>query len=476
MGEPVAEPGADARRSLRDGALLGLCAFAVYALLRQRTLHGDATALLSQPAAAPWWWARPLELLAAAVRPAGVQVAGAALLLAAAAGALGVAVLHRAATTLGLPRRAAVYATALTGACPAVLFFATTAHVHALLFLFAAVAFAASAAWASRPVWWRAVAAGAAAALASPAPGLGAWLPLLLVPWQWLERRERERTAALPPLPLRRQLLQSLLFCAVFVGLAALSGAARTQLPARDEWLGYDLATLLRIAGRDWLRAYLLLSLVWAYALCRSRWQQPARWLGAALAFHLVIGCHASGRQGDEGSFLLPFAFPCALLAVRALPRRALLPLLLLSLAVAVVKVRVHGDRERIDAFAAAMRAEATASPLVLLTDARLDTEALLVRPVAADRDAARLRVLVVVLPELARASAGGVDFAVSLLRAQHRAGRRLLLTGAGEDLLAEGARNNAPGLGDLCRRLEAEFVWQPRERDGCLWFELVPR
>src|SRR5262252_5035674 len=105
MGEPVAEPGADARRSLRDGALLGLCAFAVYALLRQRTLHGDATALLSQPAAAPWWWARPLELLAAAVRPAGVQVAGAALLLAAAAGALGVAVLHRAATTLGLPRR-----------------------------------------------------------------------------------------------------------------------------------------------------------------------------------------------------------------------------------------------------------------------------------------------------------------------------------------------------------------------------------
>src|SRR5262249_6063259 len=149
------------------------------------------------------------------------------------------------------------------------------------------------------------------------------------------------------------------------------------------------------------------------------------------------------------------------------LPRRALLPLLLLSLAVAAVKVRVHGDRERIEAFAAAMRAESTASPLVLLTDARLDAEALLVRPVAAD---------VVGLPDLARAPAGDVDAAVASLRARRAAGRRLLLTGAGEDLLADGARNNTPGLGDLCRRLEAEFVWQPHESDSCLWFELVPR
>jgi hypothetical protein len=454
-----------------DGRRLFAAAAAVYLLLGQRTLHGDALALLARPPQpGRALYAGLHDALAAAVGWLGIGRCGAGLLLSALAAALGVCALHSAARRLGDGRGAAALAAALAGGCPAVLFFATTVQVPALTFGALGLATLAAARWAARPAWGIAAAAGAVALLPAAVPGPGAFAPLVLLPWQALERARLH-----PGLGWRAQAAQTALFAAVYAGGVALLGGVGCcgcgSLPGQGEWMSYDLATLLPLCARDWLRAYLPLSIVWFAALWRRDGCAAASWLLLALAVHLVLACHATQTLGDEGSWLLAFAFPAARLALRTTGERRCRWLLAIALLLGAAKTFVHGDRERIAWWVDGVRAEAAAAAPALLHGPRLDAEALFVRSLAVDA-----------VPLLPLLQGGGpapavVEACVGDLRARRLRGQRLLLSEEGEALLRDPlARGRLPAAAALLARLRADFVWRAIVRPGCLLYELVER
>ncbi len=346
----------------RDAWILALVVLALVLLLRQRAFHGyDAQHVLgmvrdgsdanySHPLYLPWmlrWhaWLAPLGLTPFQ-----------ALRLASALGvALGALWLHRASVALGLPRTAARCATLLACAMPAVVFFGTVVELHGVFFAPMGLAFWL---WARavgssmpKPGVGRFVVLGVATAVASGVHTSGHFLLWLLpaLAWglgRWPGLRKFGATLA-------AHALLTFVIGRCTADAAGASGSMREMIDSaiaywgpRVPWLPHEV---LAVFWREWGLPFLPLSLATLAALGVAARRRLALGLLLGIAPLLGLSWLLLHRELDErGAYLLPFAWPAAVLVVGWWPRRAQVAAIVGALALAIGQVAWH-DRARDD-------------------------------------------------------------------------------------------------------------------------------
>src|SRR5690606_36518867 len=113
-------------------------------------------------------------------------------------------------------------------------------------------------------------------------------------------------------------------------------------------------------------------------ALVRRTLRAQAGWLLVAAAVYLFTAVMVLGGEDERGAYLLPFAWPLALLAVRALPRGAVVVVVFVQLGFAIAAVRRHEDLDRTRGHAEGARALAGGDAIALLVGDELDLQAYL--------------------------------------------------------------------------------------------------
>ncbi len=378
----------------RDGVAIALAALALYALLAQETLydvdgHFYMWRSLGGDNTHPWHFAY-MALLGLA-RDVAALLGGtmhqAALALDALGAAVAVLFAHLACRRLGLTRAAAAGAAALLATAPAIVFFATVVELHTVFLALCGPAFVATAAVAVRPTLGRGVWLGAACGLAYAGHATGIVLPGMLFPIALVFAVERQGQAAWRG-------LRAPLLAGLAVHLCMVVG-----LPRVLQLLGYSLSTgetwdhfifyfweyllqpwlLLHTTWHDWLRPLFPLSLFAFVGLWprRTRWLTLASWVG--IGGLLWVTLILMGRGTERGAYLLPMAWPAALIAVRLLSGVGAVVALALSLLVAVVEVKVHDARRPGLPFAEGFREVIGDRPCFLYIGAFAEAEGLLV-------------------------------------------------------------------------------------------------
>ncbi len=378
------------RKDAVDTAGLALGALALFLALAQQALHGDDVqgliAAVQRGQVDHLYHHLYLRIgtaVQALVRPLGLGPAQALRFASALGTAIGIALLHRAALATLPSRRDALLATAWCAVLPGPLHFATVAEIHGVFFAFAALA-TASFCTARRPAL-RAALTGAAAGLAAAVHATGHLLALLFTAWFFAvapRPARRRRTAALAPV-----LGASQLAVAAALGRAVQSGAGGApftdalrfvKLSAWRYGQVADAIEPLRASWREWLWPFCPAAALALVALARRQLRPLALAVHAAVVAYLGVATLLLFGADEKGAYLLPLAFPAAALAVLALPRRLVLPLVLGTLALAAVVIR-RGDAPRQDAALGRAIAElARDEHFVLLCGARaeLDTVA----------------------------------------------------------------------------------------------------
>lgn len=471
-----------------------VAAFVAYLLLGQQTLYArDAHVLLLRAHQGATLhnhhllFFPGLNLVKAIAMPAGLTLYQAALLYSALSTAIGVGFVHAAHWRLGMRRRDAALATALVACCPAVVFFATVVEVHGPFFAFAGAAAWASARFAVAPTLAATALLGATTALAQLAHATGALLPLVLLPLAWTVGRRG---------PARRWLALALV--AIFLH-AAIAAAVPFALRALD-WLGaadpptgHLALRLTQLFGTEHLERELpyalgrraLLEWLWPYAPL-----SVAAWLGFAvaserartLAFTGMFAAYLTlatvllwpfAETGESGAYLLPLAWPAALLTVAAWPRALQWALLALSAALAAVQVESHDRPEPARAFATGLRALAGEPPPMLLVGYYDDVEALVIH-LLPDTPFVALQDVLALPADKLPAIAQRLDALIVAARAE---GRRVYLSQDGYDSLASpffaAAQPLAPAL---LAHLRARHELLPVTAGGFRGFELNPK
>src|SRR5262245_1701183 len=152
-------------RPTRDALLVALPSLLIYRSLGQFALPDGALAVLGregpQDDAATTLLAAAMRQFVHGVARMGISLHSAGLWFAATAGAIGVGFVFAMAIKLLPSRAAALQCSLLAASCPAVAFAATSVHLHAAVFLVAAIAAWAAAGWACTGAWWRALLTGA---------------------------------------------------------------------------------------------------------------------------------------------------------------------------------------------------------------------------------------------------------------------------------------------------------------------------
>ena len=390
-------PRPDDLRPARRDLWIALVALTAYALLAQHTLYNrDAHVLLLLADEGArlhnhhLLFFPGLNLLKAIGTPLGLSLYGSAVAYTALGTAIGVACTHAANVRLGLRRTEALLATALVAACPAVVFFATVVEVHGPFFAFAGLAFWMAVRFTSAPGAGSAALVGVAVGGASLAHATGLLLPLAIAPVAAGRLRDR-RGLALAGLALA-------VAVAIALGVPMLLRATG-DLPGGEEsaagHLGLRLRQVAATGGlaielpralgfrllREWLWPYLPLSVAGLATLAAPGVRRRALLFAAALAGYLLLATVLLWpfRDNDEhGAYLLPLAWPAALLVVRALPA-ATRVLVLLSVVVALVQIGQHDRPERSRAFADGLRAHAAPATPFLIVGYYDDVEALVI-------------------------------------------------------------------------------------------------
>lgn len=374
----------------------------VYALLRQRTLHGyDVFQLmrwLEQPAVVhprhPGYL--PLvRLLHQVLAPLGASPLMTLQWASCLGGSAAVLLAHRAALQLR-PASVAARVAAICGSCMGWAFFATVAEMHAVFLPLAMAAFWAAAVYVRRGGLWPIVLVGVASGAGSVVHFTGHLLVFVLPLFALVQL----------PAPRRRHALRLGVAVAVhFAVWGALFVLLRHhgELVASPDPVGYvaqrfDLAgiaaNLPRVVLREWLLPFLPGSVLLLALLGSRRWR-----LAAALLLTLVAGYLLCSTwllldgAVEHGAYLLPLALPLALLLGRALQRRGQIALLVATLGWSLGYVFVfgwHSDRlPRDDAFGRAVLQLQQQQPTrVLLGDFREYDSVLALQPFADVRNA----------------------------------------------------------------------------------------
>ena len=230
--------------------------------------------------------------------------------------ALGVGLMHRAGLRLGLGRGAALAAAGLVATAPAVLFFATVVELHGFFLLFVGLAALAGAHFAAAPGWRRAIPLGLATALAVGAHATGHLLPFALMPLAFRQGRRPYAGSAVVLLTHAAAAL-AMPLCLRAAGLPVQGGAAPGFLLAMMEMQGLALSALPMLVWRDWLVPFAPLSVLAWFAWRSAR----AETLGLLVAVGAYLGATLLllGDATEHGAYVLPLAWPAAVLTVRAL-------------------------------------------------------------------------------------------------------------------------------------------------------------
>lgn len=406
-------------RDLVDAGLCGVAALLLYVALGQQTFykidgHLYLAYVLNGERSYPrhFLYLPMLFLARDAGALLGLSLYESARALSACGAACGVALLHLANRRLGLARRDARLATGLCATLPSVIFFATVVEVHGSFMPFVGGAAWCAASLAMRPNPLRAAVLGLACALAFCAHSTGALLPAVFMPLLLVYPAPR---------PAWRAGRVPVLTTAVAITL----GIATTPLLAKLIGVDFDLRHSSEFAtdrARDnlrglwrygqtlwheWLLPMLPLSALLPLGLLVRRLRVQTAWLLVAALIYLFATLMILGGEAEYGAYLLPFAWPLALLAVRSLPRLACIAVLATQLAVGVALVRQHDDPGPTLAYADGARTLAGDAHIALLAGDDLDLRALFLQLPQAER---------VPLFELARLPAGAASAAADRL------------------------------------------------------------
>jgi len=325
------------RHLAADAGLMAAAAAIGYGLLAATTVRlpaaaaaGSANSVPGSPAdGAVGWLDESWRALAMTSYPMATAVS-------VLASAVAVAMVGTAARLSGSGRSDAWSAAGLVATCPAVVFFAAAPGATAVALMLGALALACLGRWMQVQGTAAGIAAGAFAALATvAAPGSGLALPAVAIAAIELRRD--------PPIPARwltlgRGLMASSVVAVVL--MACLSSSARQALASA------------------WLRA--CFPMAWVGLVL---WSRPAAALmTAALLPGLGMTMGSSSGDAREGGSLLVLVLPLAFACAHALPRRLLLPLLVLGAAVGSVRVYAHDQRARVEELGGSVR-QAIARP-----------------------------------------------------------------------------------------------------------------
>lgn len=358
----------DAPRSppWRDSlALAGGC-LALYVLLAQEAFHGLDVHVhiffLTQGQLE-----HPLHLLYMKIvgtawpllRGLGMSPHHALRLLSALGTAVGVCFSHRAAALVGASRGRALMVAGLAAVVPATVFFATVAEIHGVFAAFAGAAWWAWAAVIQRASVRHGLVMGVATGIAASVHATGhLLLPLfagLVLAWWLAPGAGSVREGAPAPggqSPWSALVAAAAAHFAIAVVLAVALQPHRLRAPFEGQ-LAYLLHTALdrhtsfwvsagKVAVHEWLLALFPLSVLTFAGI----WRRGLRPMVVAVAGGLVLYLAASWALLDDlderGAYLLPLAFPMALLTSWALPPAATLLAGAAALGVAFAQVEAH--------------------------------------------------------------------------------------------------------------------------------------
>lgn len=288
------------------------------------------------------------------LRALGMSPHHALRLLSAVGTVIGVACTHRAALRLCATRALALWVTSLAAVVPAIVFFATVAEIHGVFAAFAGGAWWAWAVFVQRPNARASIVMGVMTGLAASVHATGHLLPiafaLAAIAWWKSAGCKRDTTTAfVPTIGLGAALMTHLVLA---TALALLLQPDRAPTPFQGQW-SYVLLTAaaqrtpwLRVLGRvaleEWLVAFFPVSILWLGVWFR----RGKRRLVLAIATVVAAYVGATGvvlvDNHERGAYLLPLAFPLALLTSWALPRPLLVVAAAAGLAVSWAQVWAH--------------------------------------------------------------------------------------------------------------------------------------
>ncbi|MEZ5964691.1 MAG: hypothetical protein R3F56_12655 [Planctomycetota bacterium] len=373
-----------------DTAVVAAGALAVYLLLAQEAFHGLDVHVhvffLTQGHLEHPFHLLYMKLAGAAwppLRALGLSPHHALRLLSAVGTALGVASTHRAAASVCASRGLAFWVAALTAVLPAVVFFATVAEIHGVFAAFAGTAWWAWAIFVRRPAWWAGAVMGIATGLAASVHATGHLLVPMFLALAWtrggiapdVAGDGPPRASSPPRTPWRAFVVAVAAHAVVTVSLAAWLQPQRLSMPFegqiaflgetaaahRTPWLG----TLWRVARDEWLLALCPVSLLAWGAFFRRGRAGPTLAVAAAVAAYVGVACLLLDDVNERGAYLLPLAFPLALLTSWFVPRPFLLAAAAaVGLSVAYAQVRSHdhvGEAAWVQGFLSVARAQPVA-------------------------------------------------------------------------------------------------------------------
>lgn len=379
---------------------------------------------------------RVFRLCAEAV---GASLYDAGMALSIVGGSIGCALMHRATTVLGASRADACLVGILVGCTPAVMFFSTVVELHGPFFGFVGLSMLAFAHWLREPTAGAGALTGCATAAAYFAHATGAVLPgvLLLFALAWpafLGRIDRKRIVATSSLlvGVHASLLIGLSAALRALGLAVDPGHAGSYLleyAQRNAKDFHRLGTTFRV---EWLVPYLPLSILWLLGLRSPCTRKMVGAFAICLTGYLLFTFFLLGDYPEYGAYLLPLAWPAALLTVSSLPRWLVCSAVIVGLSTGLHMIAQYDVPERGEEYAAGFRHLFEEQKCLLLVGDYVDLEARFVQmpdqPYLFILDVATLK------PDAVEKALPQVD---AHLRREMRRYERLILTAGAEQLMS---------------------------------------
>lgn len=479
-GWPAASPVLDAslRSLLLDAVGVGAAALCLYLALGQQTLYGDAMTFLRMLRDGTTHYERhvfylpALHLCHGVLSPLGATVYQTALFASQLGAALGVALLLLAARGYGLSRGAAWLVAMAFALCPGTVFFSTVVELHGPFTTPVGLAWLLGAVFLRRPGVVSAVALGISTVFATGMHSSGALLPvpvlgaLLVQAWP---------ASVAFPLPLSRRLPLLLLAGGVHAALvlALTGGVAQFAFVSQMAPVSIGMeAHALDLVWWEWVWPFLPISVLFLCGLRSPSWRRLCAVVALSLPVYLVPSYLVLAMWREYGAYLIPLAFPAAVIVVGALPRAWTLVAIAVAATVATAHVVRYDRSERPREYAAGARALAEGRPLYVLGGDEVDIEASFVSLTDAT-------VVVLSMPPfidavLAAQALAALDAKLGLALTRGEA----VLLSRGADVRLRDPRTTAafPSAGAILPHLETHYRLEPVQARGFAGWRLRAR
>ena len=379
-----------------DGFGIGAVFAVVYLLLRQTTILGDGTTLVELvrnehlPSANHFLYLPLCAALRSVFDPLGASVFQITSFLSVISTVLGLVVTHAAFRTLRFDRADAAIATALVGATPGMVFYATSVELHAVFFALASPAFWCATRLAVTPSLGRGIALGLATGIAYAAHATGAilWPPLFLAAAAIAPLGDHAMTRGMA---FRRLLVPGFVSGAIHAacvfGIPALLRAIHPEFeidPANNKsWIEnhsvggwHNLEAIFVTFWNEWLLPAAPISLTAMAAWFIPRYRALALAWTIGMLPYLYISFVLLATHSERGAYWLPLHWLAAWMTVRCLPRMASAVAIGVALLVSLAFVAHYDEPERQLAYAEGLEAAAEGAPIVALTAGNYDVGA----------------------------------------------------------------------------------------------------